>query len=310
MKLSHLNALRAFEAILRLGTFSAAADELGVTVAAIGQQIRGLEDYLGLKLFDRLPSGVRPTPQALAVAETFTEGFGRIEAGLSELRRARDGLQLSLSMTYHYLDQWMAPRLPRFYAAHPECEVVIDASDRLVDLLSENIDAAIRFSSGAGQGLDALDLHQGYTIPVCSPGFAETHGLTPQTRDLTGVPLYLVYDATTDPAWTDWPAVIKQFGLVSRDPVAAHRTTGGSTAASGAGLVLMGLTQTFNDLRDGRLVAPLGPRVTIPQSYRYRLIWPAARRPSQALRHFRDWIAGESDAYVAEASDLLGIRVT
>lgn len=310
MKLSHLNALRAFEAILRLGTFSAAADELGVTVAAIGQQIRGLEDYLGLKLFDRLPSGVRPTAEALAVAETFTEGFGRIEAGLSELRHARDGLQLSLSTTYHYLDQWLAPRLPRFYAAHPDNEVVIEASDRLVDLRTENIDAVVRCSLGAGPGMAAQELQYGCQVPVCSPGFAEAHGLTPETRDLTGVPLYVLYDITTDPEWTDWPKCMQRFGLHSRDTVQANRATGSGTAVSGSGLVLMGLVETFNDLRDGRLVAPLGPRVVIPLSYRYRLIWSAARRPSQALRHFRDWITGESDAYVAEASDLLGIRIT
>lgn len=310
MKLSHLNALRALEATLRRGTFTAAAEEMGVSVAAIGQQLRGLEDYLGLRLFDRLPSGVRPTPEARAVAEILTEGFGRIEDGLAQLRRGRDGLQITLSMTYHFLDQWMAPRLPRFYAAHPENKVVIEAGDRLVDLLSENFDAAIRFSREAGPALDVLDLHQGCTIPVCSPAFAEAHGLTPESRDLTGVSLYVVYDPTTDPAWTDWPDVMERYDLYSRQPVSENRTTGASTAVSGAGLVLMGLTQAFNDLRDGRLVAPLGPRVIIPQSYRYRLVWAAARRPNRALRNFRNWISRESEVYLAEASALLGVPLT
>ncbi len=309
MKLSHLNALRALEATLRRGTFSAAADEQGVTVAAIGQQIRGLEAYLGLRLFDRLPSGARPTPEARMVAERLTTGFGRIEEALTELRRARDGRQLSLSLTYHYLDHWLAPRLPRFYARQPEIEVKVDAGDRLVDLLAENVDMAIRFSRDAGPGNDALDLYRGCFFPVCSPDFAAAHGLTPGTRDLSGLPLFVLYDTMTDPEWTDWPAWMTANGMTSRDAVAANRKTGLVTAVSGGGLVLTGLTEAFNELREGRLVAPLGPRVVRSFSYRYRLVWPSARRPHRAMRAFRAWIAEECALYLAEASALLGVPV-
>ena len=97
MKLSHLNALRALEATLRCGTFSAAADELGVTVGAIGQQLRGLEDYLGLRLFDRLPSGVRPTVEAREVAEQLTMGFGAVDEALAQLRGSGHALVEEIS---------------------------------------------------------------------------------------------------------------------------------------------------------------------------------------------------------------------
>jgi len=310
MKLTHLNALRAFEAILRLGTFSAAADELGVTVAAIGQQIRALEDYFGLHLFDRLPSGARPTPEARAVADRLTDGFGRIEEALAELRGVRDGGQISLSLTYHNLDHWLAPRLTRFYAAHPDIEVLIDADDRLVDLLTENVDAAIRFSHAPGPEYDTLDLFHGCYFPICSPGFAETHGLTPDTRDLTGVPLFSLYDVMTDPEWADWPDWLDHFGIHSAGKVATRRQTGYVAAVSGAGLVLAPLNEAFNDLRDGRLVAPLGPRVVRAFSYKYRLVWPSIRRPHRAMRAFRDWIAAETVDFLTEASAVLGVQVT
>lgn len=309
MRVSHLNALRALEATLRLGSFSAAARELGVTVAAIGQQLRGLEDYLGLKLFDRLPSGARPTPQARAVAERLTAGFSSVEAALTELRSGRDGRQLAVSLTYHYLDHWLSNRLPKFYAACPDIEVKVEASDTLVDLRAENLDMAIRFSREAGPGFATLDICHGFYLPVCTPDFALNHGLGPGTRDVTGVPLFILYDRTTDPEWLGWPAWLQDFGLASRDAIGGQRTTGHNTAVSGSGLVLTGLTEAFNDLQEGRLIAPLGPRVMRQGSYMYRVVWPEARRPNRAMRAFLDWIAAERDAYLAEASGLLGRTV-
>lgn len=309
MKLSHLNGLRALEAALRKGTFSGAADELGVTAAAIGQQIRGLEDYLGIRLFDRLPAGARPTPEARAAALRLTAGFSQIEDVLAELRSGRDGRRLSLTMTHHFLDDWMSRRLPRFYESNNSIEIKIDTSDRLVDLASENIDMAIRFSLEPGPGNEALDLYRGYYFPVCSPGFGAAHGLNPDCRDLTGVPLFVLQEVTTDPEWIDWPEWMERFGIEKNDATPARRTTGRSTAVSGSGLVLVGLTEAFNDLVDGRLIAPLGRRTVRSSSYKYRLIWLAARPLPRAMREFRRWLASERDDFVREATELLGVEI-
>ena len=309
VKLSHLNGLRALEATLRKGTFSAAADELGVTAAAIGQQVRALEDYVGVRLFDRLPSGAQPTPAARAVASRLTAGFSHIEDVLAELRPGRDGRRLSLTMTHHFFDDWLSQRLPRFYALNNSIEIKIDTSDRLVDLVSENIDMAIRFSSNPGPSNKALDLWRGYYFPVCSPGFAAAHGLNPDCRDLTGVPLLTLQEVTTDPEWIDWPEWMEKFGIEKSDPTPARRTTGRATAVSGSGLVLVGLTEAFADLVDGRLVAPLGRWAVRSFSYKYRLVWPTARLPSRAMRDFRRWIADERDEFVRQASELLGVEI-
>jgi LysR family transcriptional regulator, glycine cleavage system transcriptional activator len=309
MKLSHLNALRALEATLRRGTFSAAADELGVTVAAIGQQVRGLEDYLGIRLFDRLPSGAQPLPEARAIAERLTAGFSQIEDVLTELRSGRDGRRLSLTMTYHFLDDWMSQRLPRFYALDGSVEIKIDTSDRLVDLASENVDMAIRYSQEPGAGMEALDLFSGCYFPVCSPEFAAAHRLSPDCRDLTNVPLFVLQEATTDPNWIGWREWLREFNVEKRDAIRGKRTTGRATAVTGAGLVLVGLIEAFPDLVDGRLVAPLGPWAVRPSAYRYRLIWSANRSMSRPMRVFRDWIARERDKFVREASRLLGVEI-
>ena len=180
MKLSHLNGLRALEATLRKGTFSAAAKELGVTVAAIGQQLRNLEAYLGVTLFERLPSGARPTPEARLVAERLTAGFSHIEDVLTELRAGNDGRRLSLTMTHMFFEDWMSQRLPRFYALNPTTEVKIDTSDHFVDLAAENVDMAIRFSAEPGPAYETLDLHLSCYFPACTPDFADAHKISPE----------------------------------------------------------------------------------------------------------------------------------
>ena len=301
--------MRALEATLRKGTFSAAAEELGVTVAAIGQQLRGLEEYIGIRLFDRLPTGARPTPEAQAVAERLTAGFSQVEEVLSELRAGREGRRLSLSMTYHFFEDWMSPRLPHFYALNNAVEVKIDTSDRLADLAAENIDMAIRFSSGPGPGYEALDLFRNCFFPVCSPDFAAAHGLGPECQDLTGVPLFVQQEVTTDPEWLGWPEWMNGFGIEKSDATAAQHTAGRATAISGTGLVLVTLTQTFNDLVDGRLIAPLGGWAIRPSSYKYRVVWPAGRSLSRPMWAFRDWMATERDQFVGEVSRLLGVEI-
>jgi len=309
MKLSHLNGLRAFEATLRRGTFSAAAEELGVTVAAIGQQLKGLEEYLGIRLFDRLPSGARPTPEARAVAEGLTAGFSQLEEVFAELRAGRDGRRLSLTMTHMFFEDWMSQRLPRFYALNGVTDVKIDTSDHLVDLAAENVDMAIRFSAEAGPGYEALDLHRSCYFPACTPDFAAAHGLHPGRTDLTGVPLFVSRDITTDPEWTGWPEWLKQLGVGQSDAPVAEHTAGRATAVTGAGLVLITLTQAFNDLVEGRLVAPFGTRAVRLSEYRYRLVWPSTRRLSRAMREFRGWLSGECDQYARTASELIGVEI-
>ena len=310
MRITHLNGLRALEATLRCGTFTAAANELGVTVAAIGQQLRGLEEYLGLQLFERLPSGARPTAESRAVAARLTAGFAQIEDALADLRRTRDGHHITVTATYHFLDHWLSPRLPALYAEYPEISIGFQTSDRMVDLSAENIDMAVRFSREVTPGCVARDLFHSCYFPVCSPQFALKHALTPDTRDLTGVPLLLLHEVTKDPEWLDWPRWMNHFGLSAGSTASTSQVAGHAAAIAGSGLVLLGLSEAFNDLRDGRLVAPFGPKFIRRFSHKFRLIWLETRRPNQAMQIFIDWIEKERETYLVEASRLLGIEIT
>ena len=310
MKLSHLNGLRALEATLRSGTFTAAAQELGVTVAAIGQQIRGLEDYLHLKLFERLPTGVLPTAEARAVAVRLTSGFTQIEEALSELSGPQKSSRISISLTHYILGEWLSACLHRFHQAAPLVDIRFHTSEDYADLFSGEIDMAIRFSPDPGAEYEYQFLLEGYLFPVCTAEFAQRHNLSPKTRDLSGVSLFRLLDATSDPAWIGWPEILKMHNIRKDDLDQIQHLTGKGTALSGAGLMLMGLTESFNGLADGRLVAPLGPEFVRPLSYGYRLVWPAGRTMTRPMRQFRDWLLTERDLYLQKASEMLGTELS
>jgi len=310
MKLSHLNGLRALEATLRNGTFTAAAEELGVTVAAVGQQIRGLEDYLDVRLFDRRPTGAKPTVDALAVAARLTIAFTQIDEVFGELGSGRDVGRLTVSISHFIMDDWLAGRMPRFHKRFPRIEVSYDTGEEYVDLFNSAVDMAIRFSPEPGPQFAFEPLYRGCFMPVCTPAFAIEYGLHPNPTDLSGVPLFQLLDVTSDPAWVDWSEILERHSIGRFDSGPVQKISGFRVALSGEGLVLCGLTESFNDLAEGRLVAPLGANFVTQFTYGYRLVWPAGRTLTQPMRSFRRWVLEERDAFVSRASELLGVELS
>lgn len=309
MKLSHLNGLRALEATLRNGTFSAAAEELGVTVAAIGQQIRGLEEYLAIKLFDRLPSGAVPTEAARAVASQLTVGFAQIEDALGTLAAPRRAEKLRIATFKWFHEDWLTDRMPGFYGNCSEVEVAFDLSDRFVDLVRGEADMAVRVGNSGGAELRREHLFFGGYMPLCTPEFAARHGLDESSTDLTGVPLMRFAPTSGDPVIVGWQELMKLRGLTHRDPAPPDRIAGVKAATSGQGLVLCGLVSSFSALRSGQLVAPLGRRLYTPYSQAYTLVWSTGRSLTPAMRSFRDWILGQSSSFLLEASEVVGLEL-
>lgn len=306
MRISHLNGLRALEAALRNGTFAAAAEEMGVTIAAVGQHIKAIEAYLDVKLFDRLPAGARPTAEARRIAERLTRSFTEIEQIMEELGGRRRDRRFVVTMSHFILEHWLSERLPGFHAAHPDLDVQFDTGEEYADLFGGAVDLAIRFSPRPGPEYAFEHLHRGWFFPVCTPDFAERHRLGPGTRDLTGADLFRLHDPTSDPAWVGWEVLLAEHGIRKDDPAPVERLAGQGTALAGNGLMISGLTESFDALASGRLVAPLGPDFVRPFSYGYRLVWPAGRQLRGARAAFRNWIGEEMRIYLDRASRLLG----
>ena len=142
-----LSALRIFEAAARLGSFTRAADELGVTQAAVSWQVKALEQRLGQPLFLRLPREVALTPAGERLARAASEAMSLLRTALADLSETGQGV-LVISALQSLASQWLAPRLGAFQLAHPEIAVRLETSARVVDLTRENIDVALRLVRG------------------------------------------------------------------------------------------------------------------------------------------------------------------
>ncbi len=144
-KLPPLNAIRAFEAAARHSSFTAAADELCVTVTAVSHQVRHLEAPLDMKLFERSGRSVSLTPAGRTIFPSLRDGLDRLADAFATLHEERSGEAISVSTTRAFAERWLMPRLGRFNAMFPNIVVHVDATEEVVDLRAGGIDLAIRY---------------------------------------------------------------------------------------------------------------------------------------------------------------------
>ena len=164
-----LASLRAFEATARAGTFSAAARELNVTHAAIAQHVRGLEDFFATELVFRQGRGMNLTDAGQRLSAALADGFGAIALGVADLRAEQQGRPLRVSITPSFAENWLMPRLGRFWRAHPTVEVELKPTERLVDLRRDDVDMAVRFGRGDWPGVHSTPLTAARTVVVGAP---------------------------------------------------------------------------------------------------------------------------------------------
>ena len=302
-----MNALRALEVTLRKGSFRAAADELSVTTTAIGQQIRTLEDFLGRKLFLRTNTGAQPTDNALSVQQKLTTSFSTIEDVINQLKIRQSKNRLAITLPSSFAENWFTDRLPDFYKLNSEIDLRLDASNRMVDLLTEDFDYAIRYSLPSPETYEEVILFGDYVIPVCTPDFANQHQLSRDLKSLEGVPLIHLGERTPDPEWADWIKWGEAFGFELdslRDGVHLTQFNSGiQTAIRGQGLVLCGVVEAYNSIKEGYLVYPFGPELCYRTSYQYRLVSVHGRVLSKLQVQFQKWVADTAMKFQAELTD-------
>ena len=292
-----LNALRAFESAARQQSFGQAADELGVTPAAISQQIKALESYLGLVLFHRVGRRVVMSQEAQLILPELKAAFGLIEKGLSrlgQLGQSETGL-LTISASLAFTAMWLLPRLHRFKEQYPQIDIRLDANDRMTRFGEEGIDAAIRFGSGEYPGLTSLPLgvvgKEG-VIPVCSPALlkAKQHPLK-SPEDLRYHTL--IHDDAMSgegklPTWTKW---LSDAGIYTMDTLRGLHFSNSmlaiEAAIDGQGVALSSSFLVQDDLAAGHLLQPFSsPGQT---EYNYHLVFPE-HRPNKKIEYFYHWL--------------------
>jgi len=285
----HLNALRAVEAVLRLGSLAAAARELGVTVGAVSQHIIRCEEQLGRTLFERTGRGMQPTVFGRRIAILLSEGFSRLDEAV-KLSQEQAHTVLTISVAPVFASKWLVPRLSRFSSLHPELRLRLDASVALVNLDASDVDLAIRVGEGDWPAVKAEFILAQEIFPVCAPALAER---LKEPRDILAAPT--VRDANSTISWDTW---LTPFGLSEKDLREGDSFTDAAlaldAAIAGQGVMLAWQTLAHDALSSGLLVRPF--REMAHTRFGYYLVTSRSRPEPKKVRDFKAWLNQEIEA--------------
>lgn len=296
----HLNALRAFEASARHESFSAAAAELHVTPAAVGQLVRTLEDALGTQLFHRGTSGrarLAPTEAARRALADIRAGLDRLRIGVERLKEGSPSGVLTVTVSPAFAAKWLLPRIERFQSAFPQTDVRLDVSIQILDFVTRGIDIGVRYGTGTWPGLAVEKLMDEEIFPVCSPALLRHHRLR-KPPDLAGVKL--IHDLSVDArsGFATWSAWLDKAGadVETKRGLRINNSAAVLQAAiDGHGVALARSPMARDDLAAGRLVR-LFPDIEFASALAYYVV----NRPESAtlprLVAFRDWLFREASA--------------
>ena len=288
-RLPPLAAVRAFEAAARLGSFTRAGDELGMSQAAVSYQIKLLEDRVGTALFLRLPRGVRLTDTGRRLATGVGEAFETLRQTFAEVAQAAGGV-LTISAIPAFATNWLAPRIGSFQLRHPDIAVRMTTENRLVEFGREEVDVGIRAGRGGWSGLAAHRLFPLHYAPVCSPELLQRLGPVREPADLLRLPLL----TPTDPWWRLWfeRAGVAADGIGTRAGIVLDsQQIEGRAALAGQGVAMVTPFLWAAELASGRLVQPFD--LVGDDEWSIWLVYPPARRNLAKVRAWRDWLLEE-----------------
>lgn len=290
-RLPPLNALRAFEAAARHESFVKAADELGVTPAAVSHQIKALEEWLGCLLFTRHAQGLRLTESARSAMPALSTAFDALGLAVRDLRVAAPRARVDIAALPSVAQLWLAPRLPALRTAFPEIQASVHALEAPPDLRREPFDLAIFFVRGAPRGARSFEVCDDVIFPVCTPGIAAT---LRSPGDLASHPL--LRDTSWVDDWERWLSIAGVTGVSADEgPAFSLYSLAVQAALEGAGILMAHEALLAGPIASGALVAPFAMRATTGLSL---AILAPDRLPARTMR-IVDWLAGHGQPRVS-----------
>ena len=285
--MDHWTHIHTAYCVARAGTVSKAAEELGVTHPAVTQQVRALEQHLGLKLMTREGRGLALTPEGAYLAECSTVGFRKIAEAVVHLRTEEKDRPLNISMTPTFAVSWFMPRMARFHQKHPEIEVNINPTPKVVDMATDRIDAAIRYSELPMPGLVGERLVAANFVIAGTPELIATREIT-GPESLIGLPWIQEAGTREVERWlADQGIAMPEKTHISEMPGYLMLTA----LRAGQGIAATARTFIEDDIAAGRLVVLFEETGVAPRSYNLVTL-PGAQRP--ALKAFVSWIRREA----------------
>lgn len=288
--LPSIASLRALEALDRLGSATAVAEELSQTQSAVSRQLQALEAQLGTELIIRERKKMRLTPAAQDYAADIRAALQQIAQASLKLQINPEGGSLNLAILPTFGMRWLVPRLAQFAQLHPE--VTINMSTRLsrFNFATEPFDAAIHYGAPDWPGTGHLRLLDEQVLPVCAPGLI-TDAVIAHPRDLLAYPLLQIQ--TRPYAWRQW---FSSYGVEATGitgTIYDQFNTITQAAIHGLGIALLPDYLARPELESGRLVAAYGTATRSLGSY--YLIWPQDKARNKSLGLFRDWLATQAE---------------
>ena len=290
-KLPPLNALRAFESVGRLGSVVQAADELNVTPGAVSRQIKSLEAWCGVELFDRRYRQLLPTKLAQDYLQVLTQALDGIEAATLPITASQAKVVLRLCSYPTVVQRWLIPLWTRYYQSNPELEIqFVTSMDPGAELGA--FDAVIMVDQDPVESSNyaSLALFDIVIVPVCSPALIADDGLShDQLSDLT-----LIHNAARPNDWLRWLTYAKVEGVdAARGPVFENFNLAIQAAMEGLGVLLVDQVLVARELQNGELVQPFGPARKTKNEF--RLVYRKSHAKAKALARFARWIRLNAD---------------
>lgn len=294
-----LDLLVGFEAAARHLSFTKAAGELFLTQSAVSRQILGLEDFLGVPLFERRHKALALTDAGAAYFRIVGPVIHQLREATRKVREARAGYLLTVTTTLSFASMWLVPRLARFRKDHPKVDVRVAASTDVIDLERERIDLAIRDCSPSAAPRGAITLMGDHVAPVCSPAYIKESKAAkrPLTRaeDLRHHVLLHMHDPGGRFPFISWPIWLESQGASDLAPagsiVLGQYDQVINAAMHGQGMALGRMSLLQQDLRDKRLVTPFGKSQRIARAFHAVFAKGAESRPE--VKQFVEWIQQE-----------------
>ena len=294
MKLPPMNALRAFEAVSRLGSVSKAAEELCVSQGAVSQQLRNLEGHLDRELFIRTPNSFKLSEEGETYASVVQRSLGEIAFASREVARTKTRRGLTISAGPAFTQKWLMPNLGGFYESFPDVPVIIDKNLKLVTFKNDGIDAAIRFidSEDGFNDLDSVLLFHPQIFAVASPAYIAAHGMLeslaePGKHHLIDGHYSLKESRALHIKWKDVVSGNQIDPAVQYESFPDHEQVL-NAAVLGRGIALLPGDLVEEEIESGK-IEYANPE-PIPSPFKCYFVSPSDARPNGDLIAFRDWL--------------------
>jgi len=283
--LPSLQTLRALDAAARHGSYSAAAEELGLTHGAISHRIRELEQHLHVQLFRRAGRTMAPTKEAVALLAQVREGLAVLTRAFPK-PAARGEASVTISVHPSLATRWLVKRLGSFMLEYPHIALSVLSTADVADFLTAEVDVAIRYGDGGWPGATSERLAGETRFPVCTAAYRDTHALH--------APADLARARLLRHSWQPWADWLRAAGLDLKEPTSGLTLSDSSmlveAALAGQGVALARRRFAMDDITAGRLVRPFD--IEVEDGYAYYLVWREGTTLSAPATIFREWLRG------------------